>query len=49
MRDQAQPYNFYPIYQIWEFVKRYPTLEETELYSKSLMIEPRKADRSEIL
>lgn len=46
---QLLPYNFYPIHQIWEYIKRFPSMEEAELYSTSLKIEPRKADRSEIL
>ncbi len=48
-QQQLLPYNFYPIHQIWEYIKRFPSMEEAELYSTSLKIEPRKADRSEIL
>jgi len=46
---QMLPYNFYPIYQIWEYIKNFPSIEEAELFSLSLQIEPRKADRQEIL
>jgi len=46
---QQLPYNFHPIHQIQSYIKKYPSLEEAELWPVSLEMEPRKAERHEIL
>ena len=46
---QQLPYNFHPIHQIQKYMKKYPSLDEPELWPISLEIEPRKAERHEIM
>eukprot|EP01087_Luapelamoeba_hula_P009404 TRINITY_DN2421_c0_g1_i5.p1 TRINITY_DN2421_c0_g1~~TRINITY_DN2421_c0_g1_i5.p1 ORF type:complete len:382 (-),score=52.20 TRINITY_DN2421_c0_g1_i5:83-1228(-) len=46
---QLLPYNYHPIHQIQQYIKKYPILEENEMFAKSLELEPRKAERHEIL
>ena len=46
---QQLQYNFYPVHQIQEFLLRSPKLDENSQWELSLLREPRKTERNELL
>lgn len=46
---QQIPYNFYPVYQISNFIEKSMILDEPSLYAESLEREPRKAKISDLI